>query len=170
MLVIGEAGIGKTRLARSSPGRRSASAVAWGRCVDTDGAPPFWPWRQVLRALGATDVPVADAASPQDRFRAVDAAAGAVLDRRPRGGRCWSCSTTSTGPTSRRCSCCATSPTALPDAPLLLVATLRDAEPDAPLAAALPDLNRAPTSSGCGWRGLAEADVGRQLDALGAPA
>ena len=88
------------------------SLVAWGRCVETDGAPPFWPWREVLRALGVTDAGDGRrvGSGPVPRRRR---AAGAVLDAAA-GDRCWSCSTTSTGPTSRPCSSCATSPTAPP--------------------------------------------------------
>jgi hypothetical protein len=50
--VIGEAGIGKTRLAEDFAVRaRAAGArVFWGRAWE-EGAPPFWPWVEVLRAL-----------------------------------------------------------------------------------------------------------------------
>jgi tetratricopeptide (TPR) repeat protein len=52
-LLAGEPGIGKTRLAEelsSEAGRRSA-LVLWGRCWDDGGAPAYWPWVQILRAL-----------------------------------------------------------------------------------------------------------------------
>jgi hypothetical protein len=52
-VVYGEAGIGKTRtveeVARLA-GRRGL-LVAWGHCTELDGVPPFWPWREVFRAL-----------------------------------------------------------------------------------------------------------------------
>src|SRR5579885_1497676 len=50
--VLGEAGIGKTRLAEDFAVRaRAAGArVLWGRAWE-EGAPPFWPWVEVLRAL-----------------------------------------------------------------------------------------------------------------------
>ena len=171
VLVVGEAGIGKTRLAQElavlAGAQDVAPEVAWGRCVDTDGAPPFWPWRQVLRALGATDVLVTDAVSAHDRFRAVDVAAAAVLAaayRRPLlvvlDDVHWA--DKSSLLVLRHLADRA------PDTPLLLVATLRDAEPDSPLAAALPDLHRAPDVERLQLGGLDEADVGRQLDELGA--
>jgi hypothetical protein len=55
VLLSGDAGIGKTRLAEETA-RRAADegfAVAWASCWEGDGAPPLWPWLQVLDALGA---------------------------------------------------------------------------------------------------------------------
>lgn len=52
--LVGEPGIGKTRLATDLAREASERgfAVAWGRCSQDDGAPPLWPWRAVLEALG----------------------------------------------------------------------------------------------------------------------
>ncbi|MBI4259981.1 MAG: AAA family ATPase [Actinobacteria bacterium] len=53
-VVAGEPGIGKTRLAeRLARGAREdgRARVVWGRCWDSGGAPAYWPWVQVLRAL-----------------------------------------------------------------------------------------------------------------------
>ena len=51
VLLCGEPGIGKTRLAEETA--RSAAAlgarVLWGRCWEGGGAPPFWPWIQLIR-------------------------------------------------------------------------------------------------------------------------
>jgi DNA-binding CsgD family transcriptional regulator len=51
LLIAGEAGIGKTSLAERIGDRARAhgAPVVWGRCVVAEGAPAFWPWRQVLR-------------------------------------------------------------------------------------------------------------------------
>jgi DNA-binding CsgD family transcriptional regulator len=52
-LIAGEPGIGKTRLAEELAGRarRRGAVVLWGRCHEGGGAPAFWPWSQIVRAL-----------------------------------------------------------------------------------------------------------------------
>jgi hypothetical protein len=61
VLLSGEAGIGKTRTAEELAARAGALgfAVHVGRCPETEGAPPYRPWLQVLRSvwqsLGAAD-------------------------------------------------------------------------------------------------------------------
>ena len=55
VLLAGEAGMGKTALASEAAAyakARGAEAV-WGTCWEGDGAPGFWPWIQVMRALAA---------------------------------------------------------------------------------------------------------------------
>ena len=54
-LVLGEAGIGKTRLteAFAAAAAQLGIRVAWGRCTDAE-PPAYWPWRQLLRALRGT--------------------------------------------------------------------------------------------------------------------
>ena len=51
-LVAGEPGIGKSRLADefAVQARDRGAPVLWGRCWEAGGAPPYWPWVQILRA------------------------------------------------------------------------------------------------------------------------
>lgn len=51
VLVGGEPGIGKTRLVEEALARGQVATVLWGRCLEDDAAPPFWPWVQIVRAL-----------------------------------------------------------------------------------------------------------------------
>ncbi|MGH9266329.1 MAG: ATP-binding protein, partial [Acidimicrobiales bacterium] len=74
-LVAGEPGIGKTRLVREMAVRVS-SEVLWAACWEGDGAPPYWVWRQLLRALDR-DTILAEAAPGDGRFQLFDAVAEA---------------------------------------------------------------------------------------------
>lgn len=69
VLVTGEAGIGKTSLLRAAVGR-AGCRVAWGTCIDMDGAPGYWPWSQALDSL-VRDIglPAALAAAGDDAGR-----------------------------------------------------------------------------------------------------
>jgi class 3 adenylate cyclase len=51
VMLAGEPGIGKTRTAQELAGHaaRREAAVLWGRCHEESGAPPYWPWVQVIR-------------------------------------------------------------------------------------------------------------------------
>jgi class 3 adenylate cyclase len=73
VLVSGEPGIGKTTLCEQAADRAAdrGSEVLWGRCAERSGAPPFWPWVQVLRGWASRREP--------DEIRAMAGAeAGAV--------------------------------------------------------------------------------------------
>lgn len=103
VLLTGEPGIGKTRTAQEFArlAEQHNGLVLWGRCPEEPGAPPYWPWLQLMRRyaavhdeatlarilgsaaphLAALDPRTAVAAPPdtdavQARFRLFDAIAG----------------------------------------------------------------------------------------------
>jgi tetratricopeptide (TPR) repeat protein len=52
LMLVGEAGIGKTRLAEqiARQGIDQGAMMLWGRCSEEGDAPAYWPWIQVVRA------------------------------------------------------------------------------------------------------------------------
>src|SRR6516165_1596089 len=87
VVLTGPPGIGKTRLAEelANGARRDGQRVLWGRAVEERGAPPLWPWRRILDAVGGvaerdrlTEDGGSDSARSDDlaaaRFRAAAAA------------------------------------------------------------------------------------------------
>ena len=50
-MICGEPGIGKTRCAEEFArcAEDHGALVLWGRCYEQPGAPPYWPWVQILR-------------------------------------------------------------------------------------------------------------------------
>ena len=53
LMISGEAGIGRTAMLAALIGQAGpAPLVLRGSCWEGDGAPPYWPWSQVLRASG----------------------------------------------------------------------------------------------------------------------
>jgi class 3 adenylate cyclase len=51
-LLVGEPGIGKTRTSEelTTYARMRGAQVLWGRCYEGEGAPPYWPWVQIVRS------------------------------------------------------------------------------------------------------------------------
>ena len=51
VMLAGEAGIGETRLAQenASLSEQRGARVLWGWCYERQGAPPYWPWLQLMR-------------------------------------------------------------------------------------------------------------------------
>ncbi|MDP6668171.1 MAG: AAA family ATPase, partial [Dehalococcoidia bacterium] len=52
VMLAGEPGIGKTRIAEAITelAEDRGGEVLWGRCHEERGAPPYWPWVQIIRA------------------------------------------------------------------------------------------------------------------------
>ncbi|MFQ6028788.1 MAG: helix-turn-helix transcriptional regulator [Dehalococcoidia bacterium] len=50
VMLVGEPGIGKTRTSQELAAQAMTLGVQvhWGRCYEEQGAPPYWPWLQVL--------------------------------------------------------------------------------------------------------------------------
>ncbi len=81
VLLVGEAGIGKTRLAAELAGRALAAGVPtrWGRSPEGETVPAYWPWRQVLSAVPA-DRSVLDADGPRDPYAVMEAVTAVLSD------------------------------------------------------------------------------------------
>jgi hypothetical protein len=84
MVLEGEAGIGKTRLAEATRDLAEAQGIrtVWSSAMRDLAAPPLWPWEQVLRSLG---LPAPTAEQPGDdpaaaRFRLCQRMADAILE------------------------------------------------------------------------------------------
>jgi DNA-binding SARP family transcriptional activator len=84
LVLEGEAGIGKTRLAEAGRDLAEAQGIrtVWTSAMRDLAAPPLWPWEQVLRALGlpapAAELPGDDPAAA--RFRLCQRIADAILE------------------------------------------------------------------------------------------
>ena len=52
VMLAGEPGIGKTRTAQelAALAEERDARVLWGWCYEDEGAPPYWPWIQAVRA------------------------------------------------------------------------------------------------------------------------
>jgi predicted ATPase len=61
LLLLGDAGIGKTTLAEALAAEAVGCTVGWGRCPEIEAAMPYWPWRQALQPLDAA-APLVDSA------------------------------------------------------------------------------------------------------------
>ena len=92
VLLAGEPGIGKTRTAQEMIAFASQHEVLalWGRCPEDAGAPPYWPWVQLMRRwialqdeaeLARVFAAAAPLASLDPRFRTLPAGGRARVGR-----------------------------------------------------------------------------------------
>lgn len=69
ILLTGEAGIGKTSIARTLAAEvHDDLAVTWGTCIVDGSAPPFWPWRPLVGDEPARATTTNDPAIGAERF------------------------------------------------------------------------------------------------------
>lgn len=164
-IVVGDPGIGKTRVAAAAATRaaaRGARTIA-AHCMDGGVVPPFWPWIELLRSAGAPvppglAAPEVGAPTPEARFRLFDDVIAALL---PAGG----------APTAvliddlqwadeGTLALVAHAAGQLRRAPALILVTVRsDPSPPAGLRRALEALRRTPGAERIELGALAVADV-----------
>jgi energy-coupling factor transporter ATP-binding protein EcfA2 len=91
ILLTGEPGIGKSRLAEHLAELAAATGtqVVWGRCWEAGGAPAYWPWIQIFRALEMDEDPFAvpvdlGGTAEQARFQVFDLAVRKLRERAAR--------------------------------------------------------------------------------------
>ena len=90
VMLAGEPGIGKTRTAQmlARYAEPHDMRVLWGRCYEEPGAPPFWPWLQVIAACAESydDARSADARQLGRGRSRRDPAGPGASPARPRAG------------------------------------------------------------------------------------
>lgn len=89
VLLTGEAGIGKTSVARALASEvRDRLAVSWGKCTVDGSAPPFWPWKDLIEqepVARAVTERVAGGAIGAERFERLNEMRHELLERARRG-------------------------------------------------------------------------------------
>jgi DNA-binding CsgD family transcriptional regulator len=181
VVLTGPPGIGKTRLAEelADTARGNGTRVLWGRAVQERGAPPLWPWRRILNAVGQaraggqlTGEAGTGSASSDDlaaaRFRAAAIAADSVTAAAAAADLLvvledlqWA--------DHASLFLLRELVAELPGSRLLVLATCRDTAGD-PWWDALGDLGRLPGLQMLRLAPLSEAAVGEILQAAGLPA
>ncbi|MGH2684390.1 MAG: BTAD domain-containing putative transcriptional regulator, partial [Actinomycetota bacterium] len=186
IVVDGEPGVGKTRLAEAltaTAATAHGALVAWGRCLEGEDTPAFWPWREICRGVvGSLDdqelTAIADArlapvaqlvpdlarrvdtlpsqpslGGEADRFRMYDAAA-TLLARTAANRPVVAVIDDIQAADAATLHLLRFLASAPPEAPLLVVATRRAGEGDEEMQATLADLARHPAASRLELRGL----------------
>jgi tetratricopeptide (TPR) repeat protein len=193
VLVAGEAGIGKTRIALELARRATDRGfrVFWGRCTETGGAPPYWPWVQIVRdylaACGREECDAAMSAGgsyigelidiarrpfepvlpePEEaRFRLFDSAASVIKVAAGRGPVLLALDDIHAAdrPSLLLLEFLARE---IANERVLIVATYRDTEAESrpPLLSALTELAREPLKRAMTIGGLSEDDVGLYVE------
>jgi tetratricopeptide (TPR) repeat protein len=191
-LLAGEPGIGKTRTAQelAIEAHRQGVRVLVGRCCESEGAPPFWPWVQIVRAhvadrdpetlkaeMGAAaadiarfvvdvrqrlpDLPPPPTLEPQqERFRFFDSVTAFLKTAANAQPLVFVLDDLHSADTVSL-QLLQFIARRLGDAPLLIIGTYRDVEVGHPLAATLGELARAPGSRSLVLKGLTEREVAR---------
>jgi DNA-binding CsgD family transcriptional regulator len=88
VMIAGEPGIGKTRTAQefSEYAARQGANVLWGRCHEQAGAPPYWPWVQIIRSLLQSRAPEAPLGDLGPGAADIADLAPEIRDRLPKTG------------------------------------------------------------------------------------
>ncbi|MBJ8343792.1 AAA family ATPase [Antrihabitans sp. YC2-6] len=169
VLVIGPAGIGKTRLtsALADIAADYGVPVAHGHAVDDPGMPALWPWRRLARRVPQLAEPLAtDMSTSRDsfseRFRMFAEASDALADASAESGLLvvledlhWADRTSLLLLRHVATELARTGP--------MIVVTMRD-ESEGPLAEQLPELLRVPEVLTLRLGGLSTADIRFWLD------
>lgn len=160
ILLSGEAGIGKTRLAEavSEYAHKRGLTVGWGRAWESAGAPAYWPWIQLGRLLAPQLASLLyGASSSEERFALFEEAVSMLLRAPGERGALAVLDDMHAAdiPSLELLRFLAES---LPSAPLLVLATHRDPERVEPLVAeGLAELARVGTR--LPLSGISESDV-----------
>jgi DNA-binding CsgD family transcriptional regulator len=168
VLVSGDPGIGKTRLAREATGRAAGAMVSWGACRESEGAPPLWPWMQVLRRRGVAALTADAAGGAAARFRLYERV-GHELRESAGGGPHIVVIDDLHRADESSLRLLAYLGEVLWPAPVGMIVTYRDTEvlPESLVAGVVAGLARGPGSRRCELTGLSSDSVARWLHSAG---